>query len=242
MIKYLSPFVSASITCFESNATDYAEDYLILDDALIEHPSSTLVARISDQSMISTDASLRGIAIGDLLIVDCSLSVANGDLYLGADGVVKQFSTADLCDESPIEGNGVIIRSIRLFAGASLDIEFSYSYALLESTIHELLIRSNKSSFISRVVGDSMVGEGIFDGSLIVIDRALPFRDMSVIVANYNGLFVLKIADKINRRLLSANSDHLPVIVQPHDTFSYEGTVLCAIRFHKPTALIPRAL
>ncbi|MDI5832619.1 hypothetical protein OCF84_21140 (plasmid) [Shewanella xiamenensis] len=242
MLKFLSLFASASITCFESNATDYAEDYLVLDDALIEHPSSTVVTRVFDQSMLSLEAFQRGIGVGDLLIVDGSLSVASGDLYLSADGSLKQFSKPDDYDGLQIEGCGVITRSIRLFAGPSLDIEFSSTYPSLKSTIHDLLIRSNRSSFISRVAGDSMEGEGIFDGSLIVIDRAHPFRDMSVIVANYNGLFVLKIADKSNRRLLSANVQHKPVHVLPHDTFSYEGTVLCAIRFHRPTKFASKVL
>lgn len=242
MLKILSLFASASITCFESNATDYAEDYLILDDALIEHPSSTLISRVSDISMLSLEALQRGIGVGDLLIIDGCLSVASGDLYLRADGTVQQFSKPDNCNDLPIEGCGVITSSIRLLAGPSLDIEFSSTYPSLKSTIHDLLIRSNRSSFISRVAGNSMVDEGIFDGSLIVIDRAHPFRDMSVIVANYNGLFVLKIADKSNRRLLSANVLHPPVLVQPHDTFSYEGTVLCAIRFHRPTTFAPKAI
>ena len=53
-------------------------------------------------------------------------------------------------------------------------------------------IRHRKSTFFMRVAGDSMRGRGIFDGDLLVVDRALPVTHGCVVIAVLRGEFMVK--------------------------------------------------
>ena len=78
-------------------------------------------------------------------------------------------------------------------------------YKELGLSLDKLLIRHPNATFIGQASGRSMQGVGIFDGDLLIVDRALTARNGDVIVANYNGCFVCKIIDKQQARLLSAS-------------------------------------
>ena len=93
---------------------------------------------------------------------------------------------------------------------------------------------NDTSTFIGRACGHSMQGVGIFDGDLLIIDRALQPKQNDVIVAVLNGLFVCKLADIKNNQLLSANDDYPPVNISDYDSFTLEGVVAQSIRLHRP--------
>ncbi|GAA67791.1 S24 family peptidase [Pseudoalteromonas sp. BSi20429] len=100
-------------------------------------------------------------------------------------------------------------------------------------TLDELLIKHPDATFIGIASGNSMQEVGIFEGDLLVIDRAEPAENGDVIVANLNGLFVCKLLDKTNARLLSASSLHKPVQLTSADEFQLEGVVTLSIRMHR---------
>ncbi|MDX1361943.1 MAG: S24 family peptidase, partial [Pseudoalteromonas tetraodonis] len=79
----------------------------------------------------------------------------------------------------------------------------------------------------------SMQEIGIFEGDLLLVDRAEIPKDGDVIVANLNGLFVCKLLDKTNARLLSASSAYKPVQLTESDEFQLEGVVTRSIRLHR---------
>lgn len=56
----------------------------------------------------------------------------------------------------------------------------------------EHVITHPNSTFIVRVAGDSMVGAGIFDGDLVVVDRSLLPTDGDVVIAVLNSELTLK--------------------------------------------------
>ena len=58
--------------------------------------------------------------------------------------------------------------------------------------LNEQLIRHPISTFFLRVSGDSMIGAGIHDGDLLVVDRSLEPRPGRVVVAVLDGAFTLK--------------------------------------------------
>ena len=64
----------------------------------------------------------------------------------------------------------------------------------LEGTIdlNEQLIRHPAATFFLRVKGDSMIGAGIHDGDLVIVDRALDAKSGSIVVAAVNGELTLK--------------------------------------------------
>ena len=110
---------------FPSQADDYLEGHLDLNDFLIKHPSATFLARAMGQTMRAA-----GIYEGDLLIIDRSLkpqhkdiviAVINGELccrYLDIHNRQlispnpRQRPISCLQDESAII-EGVVIHSIR---------------------------------------------------------------------------------------------------------------------------------
>ncbi|KPZ59551.1 LexA family transcriptional regulator [Pseudoalteromonas sp. P1-7a] len=94
------------------------------------------------------------------------------------------------------------------------------------------------STFVGRASGRSMEGVGIFDGDILIIERAATIKHGDVIVAVLNGLFVCKIADLKNNQLLSANPDHPPIKVTEHDEYNVEGVVGQSIRMHRTSNLL----
>ena len=53
--------------------------------------------------------------------------------------------------------------------------------------LNELLVRRTAATYFVRVEGDSMVGAGIRDGDLLVVDRSLRPADGDVIIASVDG-------------------------------------------------------
>ena len=74
-------------------------------------------------------------------------------------------------------------------------------YVELGISIDELIIKHPNATFIGIASGQSMQEVGIFDGDLLVIDRAEDVSTGDIIVASYNGSFVCKIIDKSNAYL-----------------------------------------
>ena len=79
--------------------------------------------------------------------------------------------------------------------------------------LNELLVKRPAATFFVKVQGDSMIGEGIRDGDLLVVDRSLRPASGDVIIACIDGDFTVKTyrRDKDGVRLEPANPD-FPVI------------------------------
>ncbi len=73
--------------------------------------------------------------------------------------------------------------------------------------LNEQLIRHPTSTFFLRVSGDCMIGAGIHNGDLLIVDRSLNPRPGHVVVAVLDGAFTLK---RLNFRkgVLSLEADH----------------------------------
>ena len=106
-------------------------------------------------------------------------------------------------------------------------------YQELGLSLDELLIQHPNATFVGLASGDSMIGCGIFDGDILIVDRALEPKQGDVIVANYNGAFTCKIFDKQRGMLLSSSPHYAPVIITHGDTFQYEGVVTTSVRLHR---------
>ena len=105
-------------------------------------------------------------------------------------------------------------------------------------TLTTLLVENPDASFIGRAAGDSMEGVGIFGQDILIVDRRIELKDYDVIVCNLNGEFVCKILDMKNRLLLSANTEHKPIVISTNDEFSIEGVVTKSIRCFRKSHLL----
>jgi len=75
--------------------------------------------------------------------------------------------------------------------------------------LNEHLIAHKEATFFLRASGHSMVGAGIQDGDLLVVDRSLTARHRSVVIAVVDGEFTVKrLYKRAGRiRLLAENPD-----------------------------------
>jgi DNA polymerase V len=94
-------------------------------------------------------------------------------------------------------------------------------------SLDEHLIEHKESTFFMRVSGHSMREMGIYDGDLLVVDRAIPATHASVVVAVIDGEFTVKqlLYTPQGKVLRAAHSDYPDVIVQPEHDFSIWGVV-----------------
>jgi DNA polymerase V len=67
-----------------------------------------------------------------------------------------------------------------------------------------------------------MQGIGIFDGDVLLVDRAVTAQQNDVIVANYNNELVCKLLDIQHRILRTALPIYTPVSIRECDNFQLE--------------------
>ncbi len=57
---------------------------------------------------------------------------------------------------------------------------------------NELLVENRSATFAVRIVGDSMIGAGIFPGDIAVVNRAGTPQDKAIVLALLDGGFTIK--------------------------------------------------
>lgn len=94
-------------------------------------------------------------------------------------------------------------------------------------SLNEHLIQHKESTFFMRVAGHSMRDLGIFDGDLLVVDRAVPASHGCVVVAVVDGEFTVKqlLYTAQGKVLRAAHPDYSEVVIQPDQEFSIWGVV-----------------
>lgn len=96
------------------------------------------------------------------------------------------------------------------------------------------LIQHPASTFYGRVAGDSMSGEGINDGDILVIDKSVEPEEGDLSVCCLDGDFTLKRIklDRTNHRLylMPSNPNYQPIEVTEENEFMVWGVVLYTIK------------
>ena len=97
--------------------------------------------------------------------------------------------------------------------------------------LNEHLIKHKAATFFVRVMGDSMLGAGIHDGDLLIVDRSLEAVDKSIVVAVVNGEFTVKLIkqDKGRIWLMPENKDFLPLEIKEGSELEIWGVVTSVI-------------
>jgi DNA polymerase V len=102
--------------------------------------------------------------------------------------------------------------------------------------LNEHLIKHKAATFFVRVTGDSMLGAGIHDGDLLIVDRSLEAQDKSVVVAVVNGEFTVKRIKKEQGRvwLVPENKNYQPMEMLEGSELEVWGVVTNVIHEIKP--------
>ena len=97
-------------------------------------------------------------------------------------------------------------------------------------SLDEYLIGNPDTSFLLKVSGDSMIGEGIKPGDLVIVDRGKEPRNSDVIIAEVDGEWTMKYFKKKGDTIIleSANSKYPPV--KPKSELRVGGVVTAVIR------------
>ena len=98
------------------------------------------------------------------------------------------------------------------------------------------LIRHPASTFYGRVVGDSMIEEGIEEGDILVIDKSLEPENGDLAVCCLDGEFTLKRIDITHDNriyLIPSNRRYSPIEVTPDNEFMVWGIVTYTIKANR---------
>jgi DNA polymerase V len=93
--------------------------------------------------------------------------------------------------------------------------------------LNEHLIQHPAATFFVKVAGDSMIGAGIFDGDLLVVDRALEAKNNSIVLAVVRGEFTVKRLRRNGEKvtLLPENPKYAPIEIRDGMDFTVWGVV-----------------
>jgi repressor LexA len=88
--------------------------------------------------------------------------------------------------------------------------------------------------FVLRVVGDSMVGAGIFDGDYVVVRSQVEAKDNDIVVATVNGETTLKRLRRSGKTLtlIAENKKYRPIPVSTESS-SMQGVVVGLLRSYR---------
>ena len=116
--------------------------------------------------------------------------------------------------------------------------------------LNELLIKRPAATYFVRVEGDSMIGAGIHEGDLLVVDRSLRPSNGDVIIASVDGDFTVKMLSLANGestensgeiRLVAANPKYPDIVLKSGQELDYFGKVTACIHQFAKTASVPHS-
>jgi len=94
------------------------------------------------------------------------------------------------------------------------------------------LVKNKEATFYARVSGDSMVGAGLDDGDLLVIDRSLNPENGKIAVCLVDGEFTVKRIKKEKNKLylLPENNKYKPIELKEENELIIWGVVEYVIK------------
>ena len=98
--------------------------------------------------------------------------------------------------------------------------------------LNQQLIKNKEATFFGRAEGDSMIGAGIGNGDLLVIDKSLRPKNQNIAVCFLDGEFTVK-RIKIEKDiiwLVAENEKYQPIKVTPENDFVIWGIVTHCIK------------
>lgn len=131
-------------------------------------------------------------------------------------------------------------QAVPLLFGGQLSCGFpspAADYELPGLSLDELVgLTPTSSLFLFRACGQSMVGAGIFDGDVLIVDKALSAEDQHIVVAVIGAEFLVKRLLRPQAgpaSLVAENSDYPPIRLGEFETLEVWG--ICRWVLHKLT-------
>ena len=118
-----------------------------------------------------------------------------------------------------------LVDDIEVHAGFPSPVEDAYMAQPID--LNSELIKNPASTFLVRVAGNSMINEGVDDGDMLVVDRALFPSERHLTIVAYEGEFALKRVVQRHGKilLLAGNDDYPPIEVTDPERLTIWGVV-----------------
>ncbi|HYF03705.1 MAG TPA: translesion error-prone DNA polymerase V autoproteolytic subunit [Patescibacteria group bacterium] len=93
------------------------------------------------------------------------------------------------------------------------------------------LVHHPEATFLVRACGESMIERGIYDGDILIVDRAIIPVEGDVVIASLDGELTVKTLEIKGDRtyLVAANKKFLPLEITPFIQFQIWGVVVHVI-------------
>lgn len=97
--------------------------------------------------------------------------------------------------------------------------------------LNDLLVKNGPATFFLRVEGCSMIGAGIFEGDIVVVDRSLEPRHRDIVLAIVDGRHTIKrlIHKKGEVRLQTENPDQPDIVLKEGMEMTVVGVITNSI-------------
>lgn len=97
-------------------------------------------------------------------------------------------------------------------------------------SMDEYLISRPDSSFLLQVSGDSMIGEGIKEGDLVIVEKGREPRNGDIVIAEVDGEWTMKYFRKQGRQVVLEAANPKYPIIKPKTELKVGGIVTAVIR------------
>lgn len=96
----------------------------------------------------------------------------------------------------------------------------------------ELCVKHPQATYFLRARGESMIGAGISDGDVLVVDRALQARNGDIVIASVHGEFTVKRLEMKEHsvRLLPENPLFQPIEIDANAEAEFFGVVSSVVK------------
>ena len=97
-------------------------------------------------------------------------------------------------------------------------------------SMDEYLVAKPDSSFLLKVSGDSMNGEGIMEGDLVIIEKGRNPKVGDIVIAEVDGEWTIKYFRKEGKRVVLEAANSKYPIIRPKTELKIGGVVTAVIR------------
>jgi repressor LexA len=101
-------------------------------------------------------------------------------------------------------------------------------------SLDEYLINRPESSFLLKVNGDSMTGEGIMEGDLVIVEKGRDPKTGDIVVAEVDGEWTMKYFRKEGEAVVLESANPKYPTIRPKTQMRLGGVVTAVIRkYHR---------
>ena len=108
----------------------------------------------------------------------------------------------------------------------------AYNYVEKGIDFNKYLVKSKETTFCLIAGGDSMSGDGIFKGDLLIVDKLEEPYENAILIFSIDGEFTMKRLKYGDRRveLISSNPDFPPIVVKEGEELKRWGVLKHSVR------------